>query len=547
MRVRNSIVSGAAALAIFPASATAGGLVLPGSGPVSTGRAGASVASIDDGSALGVNPAGLSRAKGTQIHIGTSLIAFHQTMARDGSYEDVPEADLAWEGQRYGSVSDDSKPVIGVGPFQAVPVIAVSSDLGGKVKGLVIAAGVFAPNAYPVRSMGADYEFNDPNTPPPPTRYDTVEQKAAVVLPSIAASWNPTFLPKLRVGGRFSFGFADLEARTYVWGGTNYREWTEKEGEFAVKVKDSFVPAWGLGLQYAITPSIEVGAQYSSPIHVGAKGTGTSRVGDQAVSDDAPVTVIPTDEAFPGTTDLFCEPAGGGTRDALKACVNLSLPQMATVGGRYIFRDGDGREMADIELNVQWENWGGKVSTDEGERNIGDYQVIVDGYASISFPPNINGLPLQSTLIRHNLKDTFSVRLGGSYQRDVGKNRLTLRGGAAHDTVAAKEGWQRVDFDGAARTTVAAGASFTMSRVRIDVGVGKVFEGSRTQGTGCNPDLADTGCGPGGMEIEDIEDRTGPDPVQPTVQPNAQFESPFTTGTITSGYNLLMLGVTTWF
>src|SRR5688572_18051369 len=148
---RNSIVSGAIALALLPGTAMAGGLVLPGSGPVSTGRAGASVASIDDGAALGINPAGLSKITGIQIHVGTALIAYHQTMSRNGSYEDVPQADPPWENTRYPSVSDDSKPVIGLGPFQAVPVIAVTSDLGGKIPGLVVAAGVFAPNAYPVR------------------------------------------------------------------------------------------------------------------------------------------------------------------------------------------------------------------------------------------------------------------------------------------------------------------------------------------------------------------------------------------------------------
>ncbi len=536
---RNAV---AALLFLSPGAAHAGGLVLPGSGPVSTGRAGASVASIDDPAAIGINPSGLAKVKGTVIHVGAALIAYHQTMGRLGFYESTPDADLPWEGQRMGAVSDDSKPAIGIGPFQAVPVIAVASDLGGKVPGLVVAAGVFAPNAYPVRSMGADYELEDPNTPPPPTRYDTVEQKAAVVLPSIAAAYTPPILDeKLRVGGRFSFGFADLEARTYLWGLANFDEWAGRDGEFSVKVKDSFVPAWGLGVGYSITPNIEVGAAYQSAIHVAATGTGTSRTGSGNEFNGMPVTVVPN------TIDPKCQPlevvAPAGT---FNACVNLSIPQMATLGGRYIIRNAADEQVADIELNVQWENWGGKVTGDGGEeRKIGDYEVLVDAIAAVDVGPPPNGLTLQRSLIRHNLQDTFSVRLGGSYSRPVGANKLTLRGGVAYDTAAAKEGWQRIDFDGAARWTMAAGASFGMKKVRIDVGAGLVYEGSRSQGRACNPTFITDGCGPDGALP--VDERIGPDPIQPTSDANGQQESPFTHGVITSGYNLLMLGVTTWF
>ena len=53
-------------------TAAAGGLFLPGSGAVSTSRAGASVASVDDGEAIGLNPAGLAKSKGTVITLGIS-------------------------------------------------------------------------------------------------------------------------------------------------------------------------------------------------------------------------------------------------------------------------------------------------------------------------------------------------------------------------------------------------------------------------------------------------------------------------------------------
>ncbi len=137
MNQRLSWTIGSLALGLLAASpARAGGLYLPGSGTVSVGRAGASVASLDDPSAIGVNPAGIAGTKGTVVYVGASLISFNLTFHRYGVYEDVAGRADRWEGQAYGAVSDDSKPAIGVGPFQAVPTLAVAHSLDKVVKGL---------------------------------------------------------------------------------------------------------------------------------------------------------------------------------------------------------------------------------------------------------------------------------------------------------------------------------------------------------------------------------------------------------------------------
>ena len=125
----------------------------------------------------------------------------------------------------------------------------------------------------------------------------------------------------------------------------------------------------------------------------------------------------------------------------------------------------------------------------------------------------------------------------------MGKNELTLRAGVAYDTAAAKEGWQRADFDGAARTTAALGASFAFGTWRVDVGGGLVYEGTRGQGSYCNPESTTQGCGPNGERLGN-DDRIGPDPTQPTSDSGGQAESPFTYGSISSGYDMILLGVT---
>jgi hypothetical protein len=128
----------------------------------------------------------------------------------------------------------------------------------------------------------------------------------------------------------------------------------------------------------------------------------------------------------------------------------------------------------------------------------------------------------------------------------VGHDLLIVRGGVAYDTAAAKTGWERVDFDGAARTTMTAGASYRMNRVQVTAGAGFVYEGSRTNAGTCNPTSNAPGCSGTGQDTPQPQ-RTGPDPINPLLTPDVQAQSPYNQGTMTSKYVLLMLGVSTWF
>src|SRR3954468_1481419 len=81
---------GIAALAAQPGVAAGGGLLLPGAGAVSTSRAGAAVASADDGEAIVLNPAGIAKATGTTITLSAALIDYAMEFQRRGSYDMVP-------------------------------------------------------------------------------------------------------------------------------------------------------------------------------------------------------------------------------------------------------------------------------------------------------------------------------------------------------------------------------------------------------------------------------------------------------------------------
>jgi hypothetical protein len=450
------------------------------------------------------------------VSVGANLVDYSLSFSRAGSYEDTPGEDLPYAGQAYPTVENNAKPAIGVGGMQAIPLLVVASDLGGAVPGLRVALGVMAPNAYPGRDFG-EYEFEAPGVAPPPQRYDMIEQEAATALPSLAASYS--IGDKIDVGARVSWGIADIKAVSYTWAIPNYTEWVGEDSEFSMDVSDHFVPAFGAGALYRPMDNLELGAAYSSAVNIHAKGTGAAILGAGQFPDE----IVPLNPAIAPAC------AAGGVPGALKACVDLTLPQTAAVGARWSFRDGAGNERADVELDVKWEDWSAGS----------DYEIIVDGQSMQ------NTSPLRKVIIRHGFQDVWSVRLGGAYKLPMGEREVTVRGGVAHDTAAAPKSWQRVDVDGAARTTMALGASYTAARWRLDVAGALVVEPDRTV-EACNPDVANPGCPPGAGSVA-VQDRESPDPAQPLFEPALQFESPFNGGDYSSGYLMLSLGFTTWF
>jgi long-subunit fatty acid transport protein len=507
---------GAAALALVaaPAAANAGGLFIPGQGPIAQSRAGAYVANAEDPSAMAVNPAGLAKGDGVRVLVGVNFIDYDLSFTRNGNYDATPDADLSWEGQAYEEQSDASKPPIGFAGFQAVPMIVVAFDLSKQVKGLHVAVGLAAPSAYPVRDFSDDdwtINEDDADRPPPPTRYDIIKQEAAVVMPSLSVGYR--IMDKLDVGGRFTWGIANLKASTFTWRATNFEEWTGKDAFFSVETKDNFVPGFGIGALYRPTDNIEVGLNWDSQMNVHARGEGE---GIPSNMSDPVVEIEP-----PPANRARC--ADGGEIGALKTCVDISLPMVTTVGGRYIFRDAEGVAKGDVELDVAWERWSA----------VSDYHVLVDGEAMT--------LPLNPTVIRHGLRDVFSFRLGGGYTLPVGDG-LAVRAGLAHDTAAAKKGWERLDLDGAARTTMALGVSYPLSKVTISVGGGYVYEGSRDVGGGCNPTITAQGCDASQAGEEPQNQREGADPAQP-LNAGLPFQSPFNHGRYESGYVLMHLAV----
>lgn len=552
---RRKFVAAILGVAGLPRLAMAGGLFLPGAGAVSTSRAGAAVASADDGEALVLNPAGIAKSEGTTITLSAAMIQYAMEFQRRGSYDAVSGESYPYAGQPFARVKNDASPPLGIGSVQPVPVVAVLTDLGGRLGKLRLGLGLYAPNAYPFRDMCIEgsggcqkYVFNDnPNSPPPASRYDIMTQEAAFILPSFAAAYR--VLPQLDVGLRLSAGQAQLKTTTTLWGiPDNFEEDIKKDSTLTADARDSFVPGWGLGMTYRPTPNLELAASYASELDVHAKGTATSQLGPSVNLGGAAVAIGP--RADP--SNVRC--ATGGTTTEQKACIDLALPMNAQIGGRYKFLDAAGKLKGDVELDLGWENWGKSCDpADFASGNCaspGDYRVVVDADIYIN---GASVLPLKDGIVPHGFQDTYSVRAGGSYHialgapREDGKaNELIVRGGLGYDTAAARTGWLRADVDGAARTTLALGAAYRTHRFEISLGGGAILEGSPSNpnvggGAGpCNPTLT-------AMTCNGSSDHQGPDPINPLITSDQQALSPVAQGDYKAHYLLLMLGASAWF
>jgi long-subunit fatty acid transport protein len=500
--------------------AEAGGLFAGENGSQAQARGGAFVARADDASALMHNPAGLAKTKGKgQLFIGTSLVFFHLRFDRAGVYPTWPEAppgEQPFAGQEMPAVESDNPP-------QPVPLIAAAL----RFDKLAVGFGVIAPQAYPNRKFAETVNVGGVTTNASPQRYDIVEEEALVALPSLAVAYRVS--PKLDVGVRGSWGFGTLAATSYVWGTVNADtngapiEDVENDGRFDVDVKDTFMPAFGLGFLYRVSPSLELGGAYASKVTLAGTGVGHAVLGDRLAVGGARTIVVPPEEAG---QKAQCK--AGGTRQDLSACVDLVIPQAAQLGVRYVFRRGGGGgdggvggaagERGDLELDVRWENWSQATNVD----------VLVDGVTAQDVDPLVIVKDLKPTRLRHGFRDVIAVRLGGSWQL----GRVDLRGGLSYDSAAAPTSWTRLDLDGTDRYQVAGGVGVAVSKtVRVDLGGAVIISPTRTVSQ---------------VPIADKEDNDA------FVQPNAIFPlaglqnqqyAPINNGTTESGYYIVSAGV----
>ena len=469
--------------------AQAGGQFVGDVGTQSMQRAGAFVAKADDPSAIFFNPAGIARAKTKQFQLGANIVSMNLSFDRFGEYQN---------GDPFPKVSNDGGP-------QPIPYFGIIWPF----EKFVLAGGIFTPSGYGKRNLPTSVIGDSGTEQAAPQRYDAVTRESLVITPSAVFGYKIN--EKFSVGVRATWGYAKVDSTAYVQGVADPNEDPDNDSITAVSGSDFFVPSIGIGAHYIASPSWEFGASINSPSKISARGFAQTTYGAniQDLFDQTGRSIEPASDA-----QSRC--GGGGTAGRFSTCIDVNLPATASLGGRYILRDDDGSELADLELDLRWENWS----------NASDLNATIDALSAL------DGSLLNETSIPHGLRDVFSIRLGASTKAVMAGTQVDVRVGVGYETGAAPLSWTRLDVDGNEKYIGALGFGVTLGRFRVDLGLNYIDAPQRQVR---DVPLADTA----------VENRVQPDAPVPLSGANAPY-NPINAGEYKSSYVVGSLGVTTW-
>lgn len=420
-RYRGAALGAALSLLVHSPVAKAGGYdEMPDQGAQALGRGATFTAKADDATALYWNVAGLARQRGTKLQLSLNTYFNSQYFARSGAYPDDPKNPLTpWGGKPFPVAKSTANPFM-------IPMLVVTTDFGTFDR-LTFGLGVFAPSGngrtFPIGIAGK----------PAPTRYDSVQSDAALILPTIGAGYRVT--RHLDIGVALHSVLASAKELTIAYadggGGTcKNPEYIscDAEGRFDGEGA-SFTGS--VGALARVSPSLQIGAQVRLPTALGLKGEVTSKL---------------------GTTDLKPE----------EATAKLEMPWIMRFGARYI---GMNRtfEQYDLEIDGTFETWGG----------IKDPEVVTK---------DPTGATNSETRVAstHHWNNTFSVRAGGAYNMPFEDGVLSVRAGAFYDSPTTDNAYTRLDTNTMAKVAGTAGLGYKHGAFTINVAYAAVASISRT-------------------------------------------------------------------
>jgi long-chain fatty acid transport protein len=392
-------------------------------GPRAAGRGGAFVARADDVTAVSINPAGVADLDGTVIQVG------NQFAYNSYDYTRAPTID-------YGQTPPPAQPTIfdkvhNGTPWQAaLPFIGVSSRLG--LRDWAFALAAFAPPGI------SKEQFPEGGG----QRYLMVDREAIILNYAASAAWKyhdlfgvgvtlewiavPRLDYSLVVNGNPSQGAVNPVSSMY-----DILAQTSGSDPFTF---NAIVGAW-----FRPRPSLQFGlAGQVVPANIVTHST---------------LTLKALDQAFLG--DITTSRQGSAANDVT---VTLPLPLLVRGGGRYRHLAG-GRELFDVELDVEYETWSrAKAFTVDS---------TVDGHSLVATPMNASASPVTigTITVPKQWKDVLSVKLGGDF--NLVPDRWTLRAGVYYETAASPAAYANVDFPAGAQLGGALGASLLLQRWEV--------------------------------------------------------------------------------
>jgi len=392
-------------------------------GARAAGRGGAFVARADDVTAVSINPAGLGDVDETVIQVG------NQSSYNSYDYTRAPTID-------YGQTPTPTQPttfakVHNGTPWQAaLPFVGASSRLG--LRDWAFALAAFAPPGISREQFPQDGG----------QRYMMVNREAIILDVAASAAWRfhdlfgvgvtlewitvPRLDYSLVINANPSPGAANpVSSSEDILAQTSGSDW---------RTFNAIVGAW-----FRPRPSLEFGlAGQILPANIVTHST-LSLSGLALNADGSPVLGSVTTARN-----------GGAPNSSTDVTVKLPLPLMVRGGGRYRYLAA-GRELFDVELDVEYETWSranaftvdtnGLVATAGG----GSQHVTI---GTITVPKQWN--------------DVLSVKLGGDF--NLVPDRWTLRAGVYYETAASPAAYSNVDFPAGAQLGGALGASLLLHR-----------------------------------------------------------------------------------
>ena len=393
-------------------------------GARAAGRGGAFVARADDVTAVSINPAGLADLDGTVIEVGNqfSYNGYDYTRAPVIDYGQTP---TPIQPTTFAKVHNGT-------PWQAaLPFIGASSHLGLRDWAFGLAA--FAPPGISREQFPQDGG----------QRYMMVNREAIILNVAASAAWKfrdlfgvgvtlewitvPRLDYSLVINANPAPGAANPVSSTEdILAQTSGSDWRTFNAIVGAWLRPK--PSLEFGLAGQILPANIVTHSTLSLSGLAFNPDGTSVLGNITTARN-----------------------GGAPNSSTDVTVKLPLPLLVRGGGRYRHLAG-GRELFDVELDVEYETWS----------RANAFTVESNGLVATAGSQHV---PIGTITVPKQWNDVLSVKLGGDF--NLVPERWTLRAGVYYETAAAPSAYANVDFPAGAQLGGALGASLLLHRWEV--------------------------------------------------------------------------------
>ncbi len=420
---------------LFSTPAYAGGFFLPVRGARALSHGGATVVSGDDLNAQWSNPATLWRSSArVAAWVDFGIINLNATFQRANLQQVID-----WD-DRY----PNGFPKVSSNQWFPDPSFAIGSNFG--LKQWMFVLGVYGPYAgttswpnddprCPAGQSAADCAtqcYQDPGSCQwnlGPQRYSLIKPDRLLLHYQVSVAYRP--IKQLSFGvGVFLASFMMTE-RMKISAYPGIFGWAEDptlDATIELKATDWVRPGAVIGVWGRPVKWLELGISYLTPLSVGAKGTIHVRLPSSYYFNDVSVS-------------------------GDKIRLETDFPMILRAGVRYVHP----KELFDVELQVNWENWGTHDA------------IVVKPREQILFTnvPGLGTYRVKTFTVREDFHDTVSVHLGTSFK--AYKDYLQVRAGYFWEMGAVPDQTYTVQVIDSDKHGVGFGVSGQYWKMRLDV------------------------------------------------------------------------------